>query len=589
MAGFVDDKFIAEVKLRNDLAAVIREYGVVLKPVGRRLKGVCPLHQDSEPSFYVEPQQQFFKCFGCGAGGDVIGFVMQMEKLDFPAALERLAERAGLPMPETDDEAWRARRQARESVYEANRMAGRYYFSTLFSPEGKEGLAYLRSRGLSDGIIRRFGLGYAPKGWDGLIKEAARHHIRPETLKTAGLAQQGEKGLFDLFRGRVMFPIIEPRGQVVGFGGRVLGQGSPKYLNSPATPVFDKHKCLFGLNLAARDKKLPYLILVEGYMDVVSLHQAGITQAVAALGTAFGEDHARLIKRYVKEVYVCFDGDAAGVKAALRSFETLERQGLSVRVLRISDNRDPDDVVRQGGAAAFEREMKNALTVPDFRMLLAREASDMSTSQGRAQFAVACADLLAAIQSPIEREEHLKRWMERLQLETGFSADSLYAEVEQALKRHRITVARPKPAGADTAHVQENAEPVPKAEGELIALLYEGGPAAEQAVAGLQGEDFSHPVCRALFEKRKKAALSVTDAVSDMAEGDKKIALGLFMRDMPGDRARLTADLVAAVRKAGVERQIGQLENRLQQGALTEAQRLEILERIQMLYRQYKA
>ncbi|MFR0911489.1 MAG: DNA primase [Evtepia gabavorous] len=299
------------------------------------------------------PDRQLYHCFGCGKGGGVVSFVMEMENLPFLDALRLLAKRAGMEFPEGDlDE---SSRRKRNRLLNLNKEAARFFHSQLHSPVGQPGLDYLQRRGLSKGIMTRFGLGFAPDSWDSLIRAMAQKGYEKRDLLDAGLAVSNQKGsIYDRFRNRVMFPIIDLRGDVIGFGGRVLGEGTPKYLNSPDTPVFNKSRNLFALNLA-KNTKLGRIVLTEGYMDTISLYQAGFDCAVASLGTSLTADHAKLLSRFTKEVVICYDADSAGVQAANRAIPMLEKTGLKVKVLRVTGAKDPDEFLRSFGRDAFAR------------------------------------------------------------------------------------------------------------------------------------------------------------------------------------------------------------------------------------------
>jgi len=579
----MDNDFVAKVKAHNDLAQVAAEYGVVLKPVGHRLKALCPLHRDSAPSFYIQPQQQFYKCFGCGASGDVLSLVMAMEKLEFSQALERLAERANLPMPQTDDTAWREKKQARDTTLALNKLAAHHFYQTLYAPEGARGLEYLRKRGISDAQIRRFGIGYAGAGWEDLLHAAAQQSFSADAVVAAGLAQRNKSGkAYDLFRERVMFPIIDERGQCVGFGGRVLDDSQPKYLNSPQTALFEKHRLLFGLNRALKMPGLDELILVEGYMDVIALHGHGFTNAVATLGTAFTADHLRVIRRFVSKVVLCYDSDGAGVKAALRSFEIFRNSGIAVRALRPTGGKDPDEVIQNKGTAFFAKALAGAQSMPDFTMALARDAQDMTTTQGRAGFAMDCAAILSGIDSPIEREEHLGRWLRQLQAETGVSGQSIYEEIALQLKKQRVS---PPPAPRrETLPDPPVSTTVPSAERSLLAILYEGGHA--DFMNRLEIDDFTHTTTRMLFAAwAEQAGDAAAVALSDWPEALRREAMDILITEVPGDRTALLADFAKTLQSGRRQRVRQTLTAQLQQPELPPEQRRALLQQVAQLDR----
>ena len=337
------DAWLSELLSKSDLAAIASEY-TLLKPKGKRLWGCCPFHSEKTPSFSVVPDEQFYYCFGCHAGGSVVQFVMDAEKLTYVEAIKYLAQRAGMELPDdVDDDRLRQERALKERLYAACKDAAMFYHAKLLSEEGKEAQKYLMGRNIDAATAAKFGLGYAPPGWDNLLKYMTEKGYSNEHLLAAGLIIQG-KGkdkYYDAYRDRVMFPIVSTAKRVLGFGARTMGNDTPKYLNTGDTPIFNKRNNLYGLNLQ-KGKHLADIIIVEGYMDVISLYKAGVTNAVASLGTALTQQQARLIKRYVPKVYISYDGDSAGQNATLRGLDILAKEGLDVRVIVIPDNMDPD-------------------------------------------------------------------------------------------------------------------------------------------------------------------------------------------------------------------------------------------------------
>ena len=333
------ERFLDELTERNDIVDVVSQYVRLTKKSGANLFGLCPFHSEKTPSFSVAPDKQIYHCFGCGKGGGVINFIMEIENLSFPDAVAFLARRANMPLPEeaqSEDTSRRAR------FLQLNRDAARFFHETLKSPQGAPAQDYIRRRAISPAMVTRFGLGFAPDSWDSLANAMRKKGYGDQELFEAGLVKHGKSGgVYDAFRNRLMFPVIDVRGSVIGFSGRILGDGEPKYLNSPETPVFSKSHNLFGLNLAKKSKN-GYIILVEGNIDVVSLHQAGFDGAVASLGTSLTGEQARLISRYTNEVILCYDSDEAGRKAASRAIGILEKLDLKVRVLQVPGAKDPD-------------------------------------------------------------------------------------------------------------------------------------------------------------------------------------------------------------------------------------------------------
>ena len=424
----VPSEFIDELVARSDIVDVVSDY-VRLTQKGGSYWGLCPFHGEKTASFHVVPDRQLYHCFGCGKGGGVISFVMEMENLPYLDALRLLAKRANLEFPEGDVDETARRRRGR--LLALNKEAARYFHSQLWSPIGEEGLNYLRRRGLSKGTLTRFGLGYAPERWASLLNTMTQKGFSKSDLLEAGLAVSNKKGgIYDRFRDRVMFPIIDLRGDVIGFGGRVLGDGTPKYLNSPDTPVFNKSRNLFALNLA-KSTKLGRIVLTEGYMDTISLYQAGFDCAVASLGTSLTADHAKLLSRFTKEVVICYDSDQAGVQAADRAIPLLEKTGLKVRVLRVTGAKDPDEYIKTYGPEAFGRLLDRSENYMEYNLDQLESKYDLNDPVQKAEYARAAAEMLARLDSPVEQEVFAAQVSQR----TGVGKDAVLQEIKQARNR----------------------------------------------------------------------------------------------------------------------------------------------------------
>ncbi len=428
----LSDEFISEIKYRNDLGELAGSY-MQLKRRGRNLVGLCPFHGEKTPSFNIYTENGSFYCFGCGTGGDIITFVMKIENLDYMEAVKFLAERAGMTMPEDDYDDSMSKLRTR--IYEANREAARFFYSKLVSKEGAEGLRYLRNRGLADSTIRRFGLGFAPDERFSLGNHLRSRGFTEAEMIAANLVFKSRSGnsVLDRFYNRVMFPIIDVRGNVIAFGGRIMSDQKPKYLNTSDTLVFNKSYNLFSLN-NAKNSKSDSLILCEGYMDVISLNQAGFTNAVATLGTALTADQASLMKRYCKEVILCYDADEAGQKATARAINILRGVGLPVRVISIPDGKDPDEFIRRHGDkghAAFQNVLDNSGNDMDYRLQKLKLRFDMNASQGKLDYLNEGVKLLCELDNPMERELYASR----LSDETGVSRDSILEQVRIGVKR----------------------------------------------------------------------------------------------------------------------------------------------------------
>lgn len=425
MAGRYPPQWLDELRARADIVKVVGSY-VTLKKNGHRYVGLCPFHNETAPSFSVDEQKQVYHCFGCKAGGSVIQFIMDIERLSFQEAVAFLADQLHMPLPEMqNDPGYEKRRTLKERIYLANKAAARIYHQLLWEPEGAHILAYLQQRGLSDGVIRRFGIGAAPPSGQ-VGKRLLSEGFTEDELVQAGILLRRDGRAFDMFRNRAIFPIIDAYGNVLGFGGRAMGDAMPKYLNTGDTPAFNKRYTVFAANLLRKAKGLTRVILVEGYMDVVALSQFGVEGVAATLGTALTPDQARLLHRFAPEVYIAYDGDRAGQKAILRGLEVLEGENVPVRVLDFPGGLDPDEFIRQEGLDAFHQ--LKPISGAQYRMLREKEKHDMSTEEGRTEYAKACALFLRNVKEPVELENHLKR----LSLETGFSREVLLAQVGQA-------------------------------------------------------------------------------------------------------------------------------------------------------------
>ena len=403
---FYSEDLIEEVRMKNDIVDVISGY-VRLQKKGNNYFGLCPFHNEKSPSFSVSRSKQMYHCFGCGAGGNVFTFVMEYENFSFLEALQFLAERAGIELPKMEySKEQKEKADLKSTLLEVNKVAAQYFYMQLMSPNGTVGKEYLNNRGLGDDIIKSFGLGYSNKYSDDLYKFLRNRGYSEDIIRQAGLISTSEKnGVYDKFWNRVMFPIMDANNRVIGFGGRVMGDGKPKYLNSPETLIFDKSRNLYGLNRARQSRK-PYFILCEGYMDVISLHKAGFTNAVASLGTAFTSGHASLIKRYVSTVYLTYDSDEAGTKAALRAVPILRASGISAKVIKMDPYKDPDEFIKNAGAKAFEKRIEEAHNGFMFSIEVLSRQYDMYSPEGKTAFFNEAASKLIEFEDEIERNNY---------------------------------------------------------------------------------------------------------------------------------------------------------------------------------------
>ena len=405
---YYPDELIEEVRSRNDIVDVISGY-VKLTKKGSSYFGLCPFHNEKSPSFSVSRQKQMYYCFGCGAGGNVFTFIMEYENYTFVEALKMLAERAGIELPEEEySKETKEKADLKTAILEVNKLAAKYYYAQLKTEQGKLAHDYLTGRKLSEETITAFGLGYSTKYRDDLYRYLKTKGYRDEVIAKAGLISIDEKqGVYDKFWNRVMFPIMDANNRVIGFGGRVMGDAKPKYLNSPETIVFDKSRNLYGLNRARTSRK-PYFLICEGYMDVIALHQAGFTNAVASLGTALTSGHASLIKRYVNEVYLTYDSDEAGTKAALRGIPILKEAGITAKVLRMDPYKDPDEFIKNLGAEAFEERIRQARNGFMFSLEILEKDYDMNSPEGKTEFYNEVAKRLCNFEEEIERNNYIE-------------------------------------------------------------------------------------------------------------------------------------------------------------------------------------
>lgn len=405
---YYSDEIIEEVRAKNDIVDVISGY-VRLQKKGSSYFGLCPFHNEKSPSFSVSRDKQMYYCFGCGAGGNVFTFLMEYENYSFQEALKYLADRAGVELPEVEySKEARERADKKALLLEINKLAAQYYYVQLKQPQGETALKYLKNRELSDETIKAFGLGYSNKYSNDLYRYLKSKGYKDELLFEAGLISMDERqGVYDKFWNRVMFPIMDANSRVIGFGGRVMGDAKPKYLNSPETLIFDKSRNLYGLNRARTSRK-SYFLLCEGYMDVISLHQAGFTNAVASLGTSLTQGHASLIKRYVNEVYLTYDSDEAGTKAALRAVPILKDAGITARIIRMEPYKDPDEFIKNLGAEAFEERIGRARNGFMFSLEMLEKNYDLTTPEGKTDFLREAAKKLITFDEEIERSNYIE-------------------------------------------------------------------------------------------------------------------------------------------------------------------------------------
>ena len=487
---------IEEVRSRNDIVSVISEY-VKLQRKGSSYFGLCPFHNEKSPSFSVSPDKQMYYCFGCGAGGNVFTFIQEYENYSFPEAMKFLAERAGITLPEKEySQEERRAQDLRTRILNVNKMAAKYYYYQLRTENGRQAMEYLKNRCLSDETIRSFGLGYSNKYSNDLYLYLKKQGVSDELLRESGLMNVDERnGMYDKFWNRVIFPIMDVNNRVIGFGGRVMGDGEPKYLNSPETTVFDKSRNLYGLNVARTARKKSMLVC-EGYMDVISMHQAGFKNSVASLGTALTTQHASLLKRYTDEVILTYDSDGAGIKAALRAIPMLKAAGISTRVLHMNPYKDPDEFIKTLGPEAFQERMDQAENSFLFEISILERDFDMHDPEGKTGFYQAAARKLMEFDQELERENYIQAVAERYHI----SFDSLRKMVNREAMRGAV----PRREREEVVRPQKKRE---KEDGKktsqrlLLTWLIEQKGLYEKISAYISPEDFTDPLYREVAEK----------------------------------------------------------------------------------------
>lgn len=551
MAGRYPPQWLDELRARADIVKVIGSY-VTLKKNGHRYVGLCPFHNETAPSFSVDEQKQVYHCFGCKAGGSVIQFVMDIERLSFPEAVAFLADQLHMPLPEMqNDPAYEKRRTLKERIYLANRTAARMYHQLLWQPESSAILHYLQQRGLSDAVIRRFGIGAAPPSAQ-VGHRLMEEGFAEEELVQAGLMLRREGRTFDMFRNRAMFPIIDTYGNVLGFGGRAMGDAMPKYLNTSDTPAFNKRYTVFAANLLRKARGLTRVILVEGYMDVVALSQFGVEGVAATLGTALTPEQARLLHRFAPEVHIAYDGDRAGQKAILRGLEVLEGENVPVRVLDFPGGLDPDEFIRQEGLEAFQA--LKPISAVTYRMRREKERHDVSTEEGRIEYAKACAAILRGVKEPVELENHLRH----LSVETGFSKEVLMQQIGAAPPPKVVTAAKREGFRQKAREVSQ----VDWTARTLLAVLATGRLPKDS----VSPEEFEDPLLRSLCEGLL-AGESAASLMERQTDDQGRAAVGDILSlntDLDDDGLmRMAQDCLKKMRKQRLEKALDLIQQRL--------------------------
>ena len=480
---------IEEVKSRCDIAHVISQY-MSIKQSGSNFKGLCPFHGEKTPSFYISTSKQMYKCFGCGEGGDVIKFVMSMENLEFMDALKLLAKQCGVEVNTNMDEATKLKMEKVNKFQDIHREAARYYFSNLISSKNP-GYNYLRNRGLDDKIIKKFGLGYSLASWNSLKDYLLSKGYTNEELSECGLItyKKEENKSYDKFRNRVMFPIFDYRGNVIGFGGRVLDDSVPKYLNSPDTLIFNKRFNLYGLNFARKEITDRTIVLVEGYMDLISLYQYGIKNVVATLGTALTDQQGMLIKRYADTAIISYDSDDAGIKATLRAIEILTKLDINVKVLNLKECKDPDEFIRKYGLEEFKKAMSASINQVKFKIDNLKDSFNLEKDEDRVKFAKEASNIIKSIKSPVEIDYYTKYLSSLIDISTESIKREVYGKsynkyennkFKKYINKEEKVIEKPKAIENGKKYVEEN----------LIKIMLEDANLRKNALLKLDEDDF---------------------------------------------------------------------------------------------------
>jgi len=549
---YYPDEMVEEVRMKNDIVDVVSGY-VRLQKKGANYWGCCPFHNEKTPSFSVHGGKQMYHCFGCGAGGNVFTFVMNYENYTFPEAIKMLADRAGVNLPELEyDEAMKARESKRARLLEVNKEAAKYFYYQLRTPHGETGYNYLKRRALSEETMRKFGLGYSGKSGASLVQYLKQKGFEDELIKEAGLATYSEKyGMTSQFFNRVMYPISDVHGKVIGFGGRVMGDAEPKYLNSPETPVFDKRRNLYGLQFA-RTAKSGNIILCEGYMDVIAMHQAGFTQAVASLGTAFTAEQANLLRRYTENVLLAYDSDGAGTKAALRAIGILKEAGLTGKVINMKPYKDPDEFMKAEGKEAFEERIRQAENSFFFEIRILSQNYDLKDPESKTKFHKEIAKKLCEFSVEVERENYIEAIAEKYNI--GF--ENLRKLVNSYAGQTGLAkpIERPKSGIQQKNTPQEN---VKKSQRLLITWITDEPEVYAKIQRYITAEDFTEDLSKGTYNPA-----AIISMFSD--EEEQREAAALFNTNLPQlntkqEKEKAFHDIVYAVKKNSYEYFSGQL------------------------------
>ena len=546
--------FLDELIARNPIEDVVGQY-VSLKRSGANMFGLCPFHGEKTASFSVAPDKGIYYCFGCHKGGGAVNFMMEIEGLSYPDAVRALAKRAGMEVP--DDEQYQSRYRHQERLWALSKEAARFFVAQLYAPSGAEGLAYAQKRGMPKSVLTRFGIGFAPNTWTALTDAMRAKGYTDEELKDAGLVSVSQKNgrIYDRFRNRLMFPIIDVRGNVIGFGGRVMDDSTPKYLNSPETLIFNKRKNLFGLNMAKKTKQ-DFMILVEGYMDAIALHQYGFDCAVASLGTSLTEEHAVLLSRYTENLVLIYDGDAAGQRAAQRAIPMLEKAGLHIKVLQLKDAKDPDEYLKKFGADKFKLLLEGSANRVEYQLNAIARKYDLQEDEQKVKFINEAAEFISTLGNAVQREVYGHRVADAAKI----SYDAMKIEVGKAFKR-RIAREKKRQEKIDLAPAQamqpkarsiryDNMKSAMAEETVIAMALRE--PAMLDETSDLSSEEFSSGLLGSVYlqlRQRHDQGLDVSLGVlADLNSEEMSHITGIFQRQQGPVNSQALRDCVRTIK-----------------------------------------
>ena len=559
---YFSEELISEIIEKNDIVDVISQY-MNLRRRGNNYVGLCPFHSEKTPSFNVSPDKQLFYCFGCGVGGNVSTFIQKIEKMNYPESLNFLAERVGIEVKGTSNKKEKERIRRRNLLYKINKMAARFFYDNLNNQSSA--MKYLRDRGLSIDIIKKFGLGYSLDSWDSIKKYMDANGISPELAYSAGLLAKktNNDDYYDRFRNRIMFPIIDLKGNVIAFGGRVMDDSIPKYLNSPETEIYSKGNNIYGLNLVKKIRNLKNIIVVEGYIDAISLHQYGINNVVASLGTAFTENQARLLKRYANEIIIAYDSDAAGQAATLKGLAILEKEGCNVKVIRLPKGKDPDEYIRQEGLDSFNELIENCMSLIDYKIYNLKQNTDIATIEGRVKFIKQLASILIVLDSPAEIDAYIKKYSKEMQI----NERAIYDELNKIKKKH--TSGNNRHNIVDRNNITNNRKKVISgeliAEKKLLNICIQDKNRAENIFNQIKPDYFNSPINKKIAEiinlKIKEGKMiSAGEIIIHLEnEEDTKKAAEIFSIDITDNDLKLVDSYIDKLCQAHIRKRIEEL------------------------------